>query len=173
MRVLSQDARRVGWLTVRRRRFTACGVQPVGRIPHVCEWCYAYGAVAPTTGERFLLALPSLHADMCQLCIDALAHAFPARLHILLLDNRGAPTAPGLRWPEHVRNVWWPPSCPELSPIARVWRDVKDDIAWRQFPDVDAPQHEVGDWFCADEATALQSLTGYAYLVEAIHALCL
>ncbi len=172
MRVFSQDESRCGLLTVRRRRLTACGVQPVGLIQHVFEWCYVYGAVAPTTGERFFLELPYLHADMCPIFIEAFAQAFPDSLNILLLDNSGAHTAQGLRWPENVRYVWLPPYGPELSPIARVWRDVKDDVAWRQFPDLDAQQHEVGDLLCAYEATALPSLTGYAYLVEAINALC-
>jgi hypothetical protein len=118
----------------------------VGLIHHVVAWFDVDGAVAPTTGARFVLALPYLHADLCQLFLDALAQAFPASLTILRLDNRGAPTAQGLRRPENVRSVWWPPSCPELSPLERVWRDVKDDLAWRQFPDLDAQQHEVGDW---------------------------
>ena len=173
MRVLSQDESRFGVLTVRRRRFTACGVQPVGLIPHVYEWCYVYGAVAPTTGERFFLERPSLHSAMFQLFIDALAQAFPDRLNILLLDNSGAHTAQGIQWPENVRYVWLPPYGPELNPIERVWRDVKDDVAWRQFTDLDAQQTEVGNLLCADDATALQALTGYASVVEAIHALSL
>jgi transposase len=171
--VFSQDESRFGLLTVRRRRLTACGVQPVGLIQHVFEWFYVYGAVAPTTGERFFLELPSLNADMFQLFIDAFAQAFPDSLNILLLDNSGAHTAQGLHWPAHVRYVRLPPYCPELSPIERVWRDVKDDVAWRQFPDLDTQQHEVGDLLRAYDATTLQSLTGYAYLLEAINALCL
>jgi putative transposase len=101
--------------------------------------------VAPTTGERFFLEWPSLNAAMFQLFIAAFAQAVPDSLNILLLDNSGAQTAQGLHWPAHVRYVRLPPYCPELSPIERVWRDVKDDVAWRQFPDVDAPQTEVGD----------------------------
>lgn len=171
--MFSQDESRFGLLTVRRRRLTARGVQPVGAVQPVFEWFYVYGAVAPTTGERFFLELPYLNADMFQLFIDAFAQAFPDSINILLLDNSGAHTAQRLRWPENVRYVWLPPYCPELSPIERVWRDVKDDVAWRQFPDLDAQQREVGDLFCAYEASALQSLTGYTYLVEAINALCL
>jgi len=171
--VFSQDESRFGLLTVRRRRLTAGGVQPVGAVQHVFEWFYVYGAVAPTTGEHFFLELPYLNADMFQLFIDAFAQAFPDSLNILLLDNSGAHTAQRLRWPENVRYVWLPPYCPELSPIERVWRDVKDDVAWRQFRDLDAQQHEVGDLFCAYKAAAFQALTGYAYVVEAINALCL
>jgi transposase len=160
VRVFSQDDSRCGVLTVRRRRLTAGGVQPVGAVQHGFEWFYGDGAVAPTTGERFFLELPYLKAAMGQLFIDALAQAVPGSLNLLLLDHSGAHTAQRLRWPEKVRYVWWPPYGPELSPSARVWRDVKDDVAWRQCPDLDAQQHAVGDLFCAYEATTLQSLTG-------------
>jgi len=95
--VFSQDESRFGLLTVRRRRLTAWGIQPVGPVQHVFEWFYVYGAVAPVTGERFFLELPSLHADMCPLCLDAFAQAFPDSVNILLLDHSGAHTAPRLR----------------------------------------------------------------------------
>jgi transposase len=172
VRVFSEDESRCGLLTVRRRRLTAQGVQPIGVIQHTFEWFYVYGAVAPTTGERFFLELPYLNADMFQLFVDDFAQAFPDSLNILLLDNSGAHTAQRLRWPENVRAVWLPPYCPELNPIERLWRDLKDDLAWQQFVDLDAQQHYVADLLQAYDALTLQALTGYTYLVEAIHALC-
>jgi hypothetical protein len=60
VRVFSQDESRFGLLTIRRRRLTARGVQPLGSVQQVFEWCYVYGAVEPTTGERFFLELPYL-----------------------------------------------------------------------------------------------------------------
>jgi putative transposase len=171
VRVFSQDESRVGLLTVRRRRLTARGVQPVGSVQHAFEWFYVYGAVAPTTGERFFLELPYLNAQTFQLFVDAFAAAFPDSLNILLLDNSGAHTAQQIRWPEHVRCVWLPPYCPELNPIERVWRDLKDDLAWLQFIDLDGQQVYVGDLLQGYDAPTLQALTGYPYLVEAINAL--
>jgi hypothetical protein len=47
IRVFSQDDSRFGFLTVRRPRLTARGVQPIGPRPHVCEWFYVDGAVEP------------------------------------------------------------------------------------------------------------------------------
>jgi transposase len=169
--VFSQDESRVGLLTVRRRRLTARGVQPVGAVQHVFDWFYVYGAVAPATGEHFFLELPYLNADMFQLFVDAFAHAFPDSLNILLLDNSGAHTAQKIQWPEHVRAVWLPPYCPELNPIERVWRDLKDDLAWHQFINVDTQQDYVSQLLQAYEASTLQSLTSYTYLVDAINAL--
>jgi transposase len=58
-----------------------------------------------------------------------------------------------------------------LNPIERVWRDLKDDLAWRQFATVEAQQDDVGQWLRAYDARTLPSLTGYPYLVDAINAL--
>jgi len=144
----------------------------VGPVQHVFEAFYVYGAVASTTGERFFLELPYLNADTFQLFVDAFAQAFPDSLNILLSDKSGAHTARWLRWPENVRYVWFPPYCPELNPIEWVWRDLKDELAWQQFPDLDAQQAFVAALLQTYDAPTLQALTGYAYLVEAINALC-
>lgn len=171
MRVFSHDERRVGGLTVRRRRLTAAGVQPVGPVQHVCAWCSVYGAVAPSTGERVLLERPSLNADMFQIFLNAVAQAFPDRLNILLLDTRGAPTAQRLPWPANVRCLGWPPSCPQLNPIERVWRELTEALAWWQCPALAAHLISVGDLLQAYAASTLQPLTGATSLVEALHAL--
>jgi transposase len=169
--VFSQDESRFGLLTVRRRRLTARGVQPVGSVQHLFEWFYVYGAVAPATGARFFLELPYLNAEGFQLFLDAFAQAFADSLNILLLDNSGAHTAQRLSIPAHVRLVFLPPYCPELNPIERVWRDLKDDMAWQHFSNLAAQQDYVCDLLQAYEASTLQSLTGYAYLMKAMHAL--
>lgn len=170
--MFSQDDSGFGVLTVRRRRLTARGVHPVGPVQHRFEAFDVYGAVAPTTGERCLLEPPSLNADPFPLFVDAVAQAFPDSLNIVLLDKSGAHPAQRIRWPAHVRYVWLPPYGPELNPSERLWRDRKDDCAWQQFPALAAPQADVGDMLQADDAPTRRSLTGYASLVEAIHARC-
>jgi transposase len=171
VRVFSQDESRFGLLTIRRRRLTARGVQPVGSVQHVFAWFSVSGAVAPTTGDRFFRAWPYLNAARFQLFVDAFAQAFPDRLNILVLDNRGAHTSSQLTLPENVRLLVLPPYGPELNPIERVWRDLKDDMAWLQFADLEAQPHDLTLLLQGYEAATLQSLTGYPYLVEAIHAL--
>jgi putative transposase len=64
-----------------------------------------------------------------------------------------------------------PPYCPELNPIERVWRDLKDALAWQQFINVETQQDYVGHLLRAYDAPTLQSLTGNASLVDAINAL--
>jgi len=143
----------------------------VGLVQHDFEWCSVDGAVAPTTGERFCLEWPSLHAETCQFFVEAFAQAFPHSWNSLLRENRGAHTAQRMRGPAHVRSGWLPPYGPELHPIERVWRDLQDDLAWQQFPRVDTQQDHVSQLLQAYDAPTRQSLTGDASLVEAMNAL--
>jgi hypothetical protein len=53
----------------------------------------------------------------------------------------------------------------------RVWRDLKDALAWLQFLTLDAQQDYLATLLRAYEAATLQTLTSYTYLVEAIHGL--
>jgi len=171
VRVFSQDESRFGLLTVRRRRLTAFGVQPVGTVQHVFAWFDVSGAVAPTTGERCVLERPSLNTESFQLFVDTFAQAFPDSLNLLLLDNSGIHKAQRLLLPSNVRLVCLPPYCPELNPIARLWRDLKDDLAWQQFISVEAQQDDVSQLLQAYDDPTLRALTGYTDLVEAINAL--
>ncbi len=170
--MFAQDESRFGLLTVRRRRLTARGVQPVGTIQHTFQSFYVYGAIAPTTGDHFFRGLPRRTSTHFQSFLDALAQAYPDSLNILVLDNSGAHTAKRLKIPNNMRLVLLPPYTPELNPIERVWRDVKDKLAWQQFTDLDAQQHYVTDLLDTYDAATLQSLTAYAYFVEAVNALC-
>jgi hypothetical protein len=52
-----------------------------------------------------------------------------------------------------------------------VRRDVKDDLAWQQFTNLEAQQIYIGDLLHAYDGPTLQLLTGYAYLVEVINIL--
>jgi DDE superfamily endonuclease len=171
VRVFSQDESRRGLVTVRRRRLTARGVHPIGVIQHPFAWFDGYGAVAPATGARFFLELPSLKADRFHLFIDAFAQAFPDSLTLWLLDTSGAHTAQRLRWPENVRGVWLPPDCPELHPSARLWRDLQENLAWQPCTALEPQQAHVSPMLQAYEARTLQALTSYRDLVEAINAL--
>ena len=138
--MFSQDGSRFGLLTIRRRRLTARGVQPVGAVQHVFTWFYVYGAVEPTTGERFFLELAWLNAESFQLFVDTCGAASPDRLNRLLLDDSGVHTARWLTLPANVRLVLLPPYRPELNPIERVWRARKDALAWLQCPHLDRQQ---------------------------------
>jgi DDE superfamily endonuclease len=168
VKVFAQDESRVGLLPIVRRRITACGVQPIATVTHTFDSFYLYGAVEPTTGANCFLELPQLNTAMFQVWVDGFAAAFPESFNIVVLDNGAFHKAKTLRWPANTVPVFLPPYCPELNPIERLWRDLKDKLAALLATTLD----ELSDTVCAliqnySNAT-LQSLTSFPYFVQAV-----
>jgi transposase len=168
LKVFAQDETRLGLLPVVRRRITARGVQPVATVTHQFDNFYLYGAVEPTTGASFFLELPYLNRGAFQLWLDGFAATFPPSLNLLILDNGAGHKAKAVRWPSNVLPIFLPPYSPELNPIERLWRDLKDKLA-------DVPVTtiaELSDALCAMiqnySQAALQSLTSFPYFVQAV-----
>jgi hypothetical protein len=168
VKVFAQDESRVGLLPIIRRRITACGVQPIATVTHHFDNFYLYGAVEPTTGDSFFLELPWLNTATFQLWLDHLAQAFPASFNVLVLDNGAFHKAKALQWPSHVVPVCLPPYSPELNPMERLWRDLKEQLADRVTQTLTALSEAIGDILQNYSQAALHALTGYAYFVEAV-----
>ena len=168
VKVFAQDETRLGLLPVVRRRITARGVQPVATVTYQFDNFSLYGAVEPTTGASFFLELPYLNSRAFQRWLDDFAATFPDSLNMLVLDNGAGHKAKAIRWPANVVPVFLPPYSPELNPIERLWRDLKDKLA-----DVPAKTlAALSDAMCAIiqhySSATLQSLTSFAYFVQAV-----
>lgn len=168
----------MGLQTIRRRRITAKGVKPQGTLQRDYANCWVYGSIAPTTGEHFFLLLPTLDAEAMQIFVDEFARAHPTTFNLLLMDNSGAHTAKRLKLPLNVALVFQPAANPELNPAERVWQDLKEQLAWLTFADLEALEQEIVERLNAYDADTLSALTSYPYLaqairlVQAIHVVC-
>ena len=166
-RLWTQDESRCGLLPIVRRRITALGVQPLLAAAYRFKSLYLYGAVEPLTGKSFFLELPLLHTQGFQLFLDHFALTDPATFHLLLLDNGAFHKAQALRLPPNVGLVFFPPYTPELNPIERLWRDLKDWLAHYQPTSL----AQLSKLLCTRlnhyTPSALRALTGFRYLVTA------
>jgi transposase len=168
VKVFAQDETRLGLLPVVRRRITARGIQPLATVTYQFENFYLYGAVEPTTGASFFLELPYLNSHAFQLWLDGFAAAFPESLNMLVLDNGAGHKAKAVRWPSNVVPVLLPPYSPELNPIERLWRDLKDKLADLSAQTIDALSDAVCALIQHYAPATLQSLTSFAYFVQAV-----
>ena len=96
------------------------------------------------------------------------AQEFPDSFNVLVLDNGAFHKADALQWPAHVVPVFLPPYSPELNPIERLWRDLKDQLADGVAKTLDELSEAVGAIIPRYSQTMLQSLTGFTYFVQAV-----
>ena len=169
----AQDESRFGLHTVQRRRLTLPGVKPICPFEQAHESFWLCGAVQPNTGENFVLELPATDSDCLQAFLDQFA-ALHARstdeVQVLLMDNGGAHRAKKLRWPERVVPIYLPAYCPELNPIERWWRELKDALSNQLFGTLEALRARLDRELAAWNQNPLRlcSLTSYPYLIDAL-----
>ncbi len=169
----ARDESRFGLHTVQRRRLTLPGVKPICPFEQTFESFWLCGAIQPNTGENFVLELPATASDCLQAFLDqfAAAHAQdPTEVRVLLLDNGGAHRAKALDWPARVVPIYLPAYCPELNPIERGWRELKEAVSNTLYGSLDALRErldtELATWNQGPERMC--SLTSYPYLIEAL-----
>ena len=174
MRVFCQDESRLGLHLPLRRRLTGNGVKPVQVVEPLYESYWLSAAVEPTTGEAFWWELPSLDATCFGILLAEFGQAYTESLNIVLLDQAPAHVAQRVSVPDNIVLVWLPAYSPELNPVERLWEDLKariDVVDTRVRRSLAALQAHVADLVQRYTAATIASLTGYAYLVEAIYAL--
>jgi len=167
IRLLAVDESRCGLFPLHRHRITLKGIQPIASIIYQFEFLYLYGAVEPTTGAAFLLELPAMNALCFQVFLDELAATDPESLLLLLLDNGRLHTARSLRIPDNVRLMSLPPYAPELNPIERLWRVVKDRLAQalpQTLEHLSSCLTSILHQLTSDD---IRSLTSYHYFIQA------
>ena len=169
-----QDESRLGLHLPVRRRLTGYGVKPVQGVEPLYESYWLYAAVEPTTGDAFWWELPRLDADCFALFLDKFAQHYAESLNIVLLDQAPAHVAQRVAVPENVILMWLPAYSPEWNPVERLWEDLKGRIdvldTWVR-SSLRALQEHVAGIVQRYTAETIASLTGYAYLVEAAHAI--
>ncbi|WP_259077812.1 IS630 family transposase [Salinibacter ruber] len=170
VRLFCQDESRFGLMPITRDRITLSGVKPIQVQKPGYQNFYLYGAVEPSTGERFLLERPNLDSDGFQDFLDGFSRRFPQSTNVLVLDNGRFQKAKALSIPGNVRLLFLPPYSPELNPIERFWEDLKDQLAFDLRGTLSELKERVSEKLHSYTDEAVASLTGYQYLVDAANA---
>lgn len=107
---------------------------------HRFAWIYVTALVSPATGEVFWY----VHDGISKLFFEALLALFAReagagieRVILLVLDNAGWHSEPGLSVPEGLHLVFLPPYTPELQPAETLWTLVDEPIVNKHIPAIE------------------------------------
>lgn len=163
-----EDESRFGLKTIERTKITAKGVQPMGISQWVFQSFWLYGLVEPASGESFLWEFSHLDSVGFESFLAYFSEQYPQELHIIQLDNSGAHTAANLNIPENIQLWFQPPYAPELNPIERLWKFIKDKLAWQLWTDLAALRQELEFHLGQLTKPIIASLTGWDFILDAL-----
>jgi len=140
---LCQDETRIGLKTIERKRLTAFGVKPLGKVQWNFKAYYLYGAVVQKPEKASGSEFSHLDGLCFQIFLDQLADKYPDHLNVIQLNNGRFHHGSNLKIPDNVLLIFQPPSSPELNPIERVWQHIKQEISWGIYDNLDGLKDRV------------------------------
>lgn len=167
LRLWVEDETRIGLMPIHRRRITLKGVRPLISSEIVREYEYLFGLIEPLTGKSFMLELPTLDTEMMQLFMDQFAKEDEESLHVVLVDNASSHTTEKLKVGENIIFIFLPANAPELNPIERFWKELKDWLSDYEPDTMKEVSQLVGQGLKSFSEKAISSITSYAYLMTA------
>lgn len=140
----ASDEHRIGLKPVLRRVWAPRGERPVAVGHHRFEWLYVTAFVSPATGESFWYLSTGVSKQEFEALLALFAREAGAgrdRVILLVLDNAGWHSPPGLAVPHGIRLVYLPPPdqvrgrlySPELQPAETLWVQVDEPVVNRHF----------------------------------------
>lgn len=139
VRVWVMDEARFGRHTLMRKVWGLRGCRPVFERQTKDEWDDLYGAMEVVDGEAHFAQISGVNLEWDQWYLENLAASDPGAIHVLIRDQAGFHLRDGDgRLPPNVRVVDLPPYSPELNPCEQLWDLIKDALANKIFPTIEA-----------------------------------
>lgn len=163
-----EDESRFGLHTIERRKITLTGVQPIGVHQWKYDYLWLYGLVEPITGQSFFWEWSHLNSDCFEIFLELFSQKYPEELHFIQLDNGRFHYTKDLQIPDNIILIFQPPYTPEVNPIERLWRYLKDRLQWYVFENLDLLRITLDKILNQLTLSIVSSITCYPFIVDAL-----
>jgi transposase len=126
-RIMFFDEGRFGTMTSIKRKWSEKGSKCEVKIKQGYKNFYVYSSVCPKSGEKFSLYLPEVNTKMMNIYLKELSRYFSGEKLILIMDRAGWHKSKDLKVPENIKIEYLPPYSPELNPVERLWKWLKEN----------------------------------------------
>lgn len=130
---------------------------------------YLFGLIEPLTGKDFMLEMPCLDTDTMQVFMNEFEKEDPHTLHLILVDNASSHTTKKLQVGENVVLIFLPANAPELNPIERFWKELKDWLSDYEPNTLKEVSRLTSQGLKSFSDKAKSSITSFEYLMTAWH----
>jgi hypothetical protein len=89
---------------------------------------YVYGAVSAKTGSNYSASFPNVNTESMNEYFKMLSEYYSSRKIAVIMDGAGWHRSRGLEIPENIDIFLLPPYSPELNPVERFWRYLKQNV---------------------------------------------
>jgi transposase len=89
---------------------------------------YLYSSTDHITGDSYSLIMPKVNYICMNEYLKFLSHEVGNKTVALIMDGAGWHKSKDLCIPENIKIIYLPPYSPELNPVERLWKYIKDNI---------------------------------------------
>ncbi len=147
---------------------TIKGVKPLGVVQWQRENFYLYGVVEPATGESFFLEFSHLDTICFEEFLRQFGQEYPEELHIIQVDNGRFHSSELLQVPPHIILLFQPAQMPQVNPIERLWEEIKRNLSWELFDDLEELRVAVRKILKEFTQQVIASITGWDFILKAL-----
>jgi len=126
VRLSVEDETGIGLMPIHRRPITWKGIRPKISSEIKREYGYLFGMIEPPAGKDFMMEMPCLDTASMQVFMDEFSREDETSLHLIVVDNASAHTTEKLKVRANIVFIFLPANAPELNPIERFWKELKD-----------------------------------------------
>jgi transposase len=158
---------RYGTRTELGKRWTACGVRPTGEQIIGYEYGYLSVALNPATGELFALLLPDMTVESFQAFLDEFVRFVGEQTFVrLITDGAAAHRSTRLKVGEGLTIEHLPPYSPELNPVERLFKELRQPLKNCVFESFEAVEEAVIKAIepFINDSSRVKKLTFYGWL---------
>ena len=167
VRLWVEDETRIGLMPIHRRRITWKGIRPKISSEIKREYGYLFGMIEPLTGKDFMMEMPNLDTASMQVFMNEFSLEDETSLHLIVVDNASAHTTEKLKVADNIVFIFLPANAPELNPIERFWKELKDWLSDYEPNTMKEVSALISQGLGSFTEKALSSITSFEYLMKA------
>ena len=127
-----------------------------------------YGLVEPSSGESFFAEFSHVDGICFQEYLHWFAQAYPEQLHLIQVNNCRLHTFSELKLPDNIILVFQPPYCPQVNPIERLWKEIKKELKWQWFDNLEQLREKLFPVLSKLTPETIASVTGWDFILEGL-----